>query len=762
MFKCFAVFLILSSIGSASEESNLFLGASSKILKDSQSSEPVFIENTQNTNLEYPRRKDFVTVQENVYGKWMKPIEIPYGHYIKAIAIKNEGALWAGDDSSNNEISVLLAHAYGEGPGSGNWVSTNYGEYGKWVDSEKCQEHHYLSGAYPYFEKYVKGKDNTALNGLKFQCSDLWGKYAYSAIEYIPGSWGEYGAWVGVEGKYVCGMQVSYDIGLDKNDRLGLDGLLFKFCNWYKPIKNEIQDGEYDAVFKGKWGDWQETIKAPSGYQACGFRAKILNDPQDSAGITGVTIIYCSALDWNSKVNNSLGESKYGKPGEDKLCPQGQFIDGVNVKFQSDAGPSVDDQAITGIKFRCSLPSNRSITSEITEEGTNAGVWLEFKSFGAKYLCDAVARIDFTEMGRDTTGVNSLAFKGCDKPDGAFITISTSSLGKWEAFIPSKQGLQILGASGISITNRIYYPNRAYFDSINFIYCLHNNCGTPENPGQASRDSRNTYQTNDIKCAYGHLITSIRVKEEKVVIEGKEVNSISGIEFACSNDPQKSKTLKHEFRSPGTWSAWTDLGDNYICGENQLKDPYDLRDGVSGLYGLMIRKCSNEKKKELTIYEAPRGKFTDFVIPEKGYYACGLWAKTPRETFGIHSLSLNYCEKDNWSQKKYYNEIGFNVQNTIWDYAECPRDYFIVGGSVRYMPPGGDYVGIIAVSITCRNPETMRVTQHTVSDYGAFAQLPWTEDLVDYNYVCGMSAQLEPEEIRKNIHGIKYKLCELK
>ena len=257
------------------------------------------------------------------------------------------------------------------------------------------------------------------------------------------------------------------------------------------------------------------------------------------------------------------------------MCPQGQFIDGSNVKFQEPGGPQIDDQAITGLKFTCSLPSNTNMTSEITEEGTNAGSWLKYKKFGAKYLCSAQARVDFTEFGGDTTGVNSLGFYACDYKSedtvaygdsGDFTFISTSVIGEWQTFRPSKLDIYNKFASGISVATRTYYPAKTYFDSINFLYSEKDKLAYTENLGQVDRDERNTYQYKDYKCADGHYIKSIRVREEKVVIGGSEVNTISAIQFACSDDPNKANLLKHEFRSSGTWSAWTELGDQYIYG----------------------------------------------------------------------------------------------------------------------------------------------------------------------------------------------------
>jgi hypothetical protein len=74
-------------------------------------------------------------------------------------------------------------------------------------------------------------------------------------------------------------------------------------------------------------------------------------------------------------------------------------------------------------------------------------------------------------MGQDTTGLNSLALYTCEYNFQGVRdsnVISTSSIGEWVAFAPSTGGSKIYIACGISVGNRVYYPNRTYFNSMNF------------------------------------------------------------------------------------------------------------------------------------------------------------------------------------------------------------------------------------------------------------------------------------------------------
>jgi hypothetical protein len=761
MFLILASYYLLSYLRYEAGVSNLFLQAPSQDLNVNQPSDPIFTQAANNPNLEYPRRKDFVTIQENVLGQWMKPTEAPYGYYACGISIKNEGKLLFGDDSTNNSIFVIYCNIF---TGDTIYAETNFGEYGEWSNIYTCPKDFYISGAAPYFEKYVQGNDNSALNGLDIYCTHISGKYETIGITAKPGAWGDLGKSVIEKGKFVCGMQVSYDnIGKNK-DKLGLDGLLFKYCDWL--------DGKEYIGFQGLWGDWTDFYYAPREYLACGFEAWIHSDKTDSSGITQVILLYCNINDWNSKVETAVGKAIYGTYRQEKLCPQGQFIDGFYVKNQPSSGPKVDDQAITGLSFRCSLPSNKTQTSEITVEVSNIGEWTGFNSFGDRFLCGAQARIDNTLIGGDTTGLNSIAFKTCEyKVDDkkGYSVISTSPIGEWETFTPDSSNGETF-ACGISITKRTYYPNRTYYDSMSFIYCNYKDWSKKVIPGLQGMDSRNTYQTKNYECKFGEFISSIKVKEEKVDIDGWEVNSISGIHAVCTKSGQTSTELILEFNSNGTWSAWADIRGQYICGEKELKDPYTLRDNVSGTYGLMVKSCP----RELQLYKGYWGEWSDWVSAEKDYFACGIWIGhhiswvNHKDKFGVTGLQLLFCHKTDTNQKKVSKTIGNFSEYSNYEYIGCPKYSFIVGGSVKNMPPQGpdkDDLAIYAVRITCMDPTTKQTSQHVVANnYFTEYNYDWVNDVVGSGYVCGMRAQIDMTPAGQDgtaVNGISFQICDM-
>ena len=145
------------------------------------------------------------------------------------------------------------------------------------------------------------------------------------------------------------------------------------------------------------------------------------------------------------------------------------------------------------------------------------------------------------------------------------------------------------------------------YDSIRFIYCNYENWNDFVIPAHAVRDTGLEYRSRDYKCNANSYIKSIRIKEDKIKVDNLLANYILGIELACSDDSKKAKTLNAELTSNGAWSTWTDMGDQFICGEREL----------SGYYGIMVKRSS-----ALLPYTGLWGKWSDYEVAENGYFAC--------------------------------------------------------------------------------------------------------------------------------------------
>jgi len=130
-----------------------------------------------------------------------------------------------------------------------------------------------------------------------------------------------------------------------------------------------------------------------------------------------------------------------------------------------------------------------------------------------------------------------------------------------------------------------------------------------------------------------------------------------------------------------------------------------------------------------------------------------------------------YCHKDNWENTKKSDVIGKNNNLGDWVYNECPKGYFIIGGSVKNQPDQGslDDMAIYAISITCRHPVTNHVTQRTVADpnyyWNRLRSYDWIPDVVSPSkYVCGFSAQVDYTDHDYDgtgLNGVIYKMCEI-
>jgi hypothetical protein len=406
-------------------------------------------------------------------------------------------------------------------------------------------------------------------------------------------------------------------------------------------------------------------------------------------------------------------------------------------------------------------------TAEITDGDLEYKIkWTPLKAYGYRYLCAAQVRIDNSkrqshyDIYADTTGLNSVGFKFCkyELPDhSGYKMISSSIIGnsEWENFSPSTYKNYF--ACGFSLLAMNRYVGSRYIDvyiSYGFIYCNYDDWNDSVTPGSASLDPSMTYATWDYKCSTNKYIKSLRlgISTSRSDIEYKYIGAL---EATCSD----LKVLKTKINNYYNWNDSLDLQNDYICGERML----------SGLYGMGIKRCSS-----LLLYPGEWGKWSDYDQAESGYFACGMWAKyfigDPKDSMGINGVALNYCHKDNWEQKKYYGEVTVNANLGSWDWAECPKGYYIIGGSVLNMPPQGsafDDQSIVGVSITCKNPESNETIRLVVSDRLTVLQnhgLKWEKDLFGSGYVIGIRAKLDPTIEGKDatgVNGIEFKMGQL-
>merc|ERR1719191_574210 len=100
--------------------------------------------------------------------------------------LKIEKTQGLGDDTALNQIGIYCS-PYGST--SGSWVYTGNGYWGDWWGAKYCPSGHYIDAYQMRSEKSQGGGDDTALNGVKFHCTNGgW----YNAGSGYWGDWGSY------------------------------------------------------------------------------------------------------------------------------------------------------------------------------------------------------------------------------------------------------------------------------------------------------------------------------------------------------------------------------------------------------------------------------------------------------------------------------------------------------------------------------------------------------------------------------------------
>jgi hypothetical protein len=106
---------------------------------------------------------------------------------------------------------------------------------------------------------------------------------------------------------------------------------------WRPPFTIWTSNGNV-KVHEGKWGTWRGWYRKPLGsYLACGLETKTYkkkSDTDDGVGVDALRFTYCATSDWkNQKIGtHGKGYTGWGEWGGKKMCPEGYFINSVQIK----------------------------------------------------------------------------------------------------------------------------------------------------------------------------------------------------------------------------------------------------------------------------------------------------------------------------------------------------------------------------------------------------------------------------------------------
>ncbi|XP_053319897.1 vitelline membrane outer layer protein 1-like [Spea bombifrons] len=155
------------------------------------------------------------------WGSWGRIEWCPEGHVAKGFSIKAEESQGGGDDTAVNGIRLLCSPRSSSHPES--TITSGEGKWGSWTSPLRCRTG-YLVVFSLKVERPQGPGDDTAVNNIKFRCSDN------GVIEQTGLPWGSYGPWSRTCQKGICGMVTKVEAPQGGGDDTALNDVQFICC----------------------------------------------------------------------------------------------------------------------------------------------------------------------------------------------------------------------------------------------------------------------------------------------------------------------------------------------------------------------------------------------------------------------------------------------------------------------------------------------------------------------------------------------------
>jgi hypothetical protein len=164
---------------------------------------------------------------DGYWGDWSGMARCPFGAYAKGYALRAEPSIGGGDDTALNAIQVYCEWWYGA---PSEPLTPHPGFWGDWLARADCPAGAYMDGIQMKIEPPLGGgKDDTAANRVLAHCSD---GTTIEAGHYTD--WGNWGAWnYCPAGSAICGVMTRVEGkqgGGSGDDDTALNGLRFDCC----------------------------------------------------------------------------------------------------------------------------------------------------------------------------------------------------------------------------------------------------------------------------------------------------------------------------------------------------------------------------------------------------------------------------------------------------------------------------------------------------------------------------------------------------
>lgn len=321
-------------------------------------------------------------------GTWVKPQSCNQGSFLTGFSAKVEAPIGSGDDAAMTMLEYtctegekLTSPSYNFGewgqeyfcPGGyvgaearieytdnedvtglncvrmqcsdGNWHESSCGPWGIWSGEQQCPAGKRICGVSFQYEKHLGLEgDDTALNGVKFDCCDFDPNPERLFFNGPKGEWTQYVS-CGPE-SFISSFQTKYEEPNEDNTALSM--MKYTCQNITEIVSPEFHFGE--------WGPEQTCL---DGYVAAEVRIEepVNTDKSrpdfegpsnpDQSGLNCVRM-KCADGEWQS---SSCGD--WGTWRSSKECPEGMKICGVRYQFQKHLSSHGDDTALNGLELQC-------------------------------------------------------------------------------------------------------------------------------------------------------------------------------------------------------------------------------------------------------------------------------------------------------------------------------------------------------------------------------------------------------------------------
>lgn len=339
-------------------------------------------------------QNNVVTVWQGAYGSWTTDGWSPSIDDFYACGVRTKNHIERCTDCSGlSGIEIKLCGI------NDNWfdqheVRVLSGEFGVWdLEFTMCSAGDFIQGSQIRYQDYAGPGDDFALNGLRILCGNSHSNMddldlGASSEYWIEVQAGSYGSWKPAKehrGSYIKAAQTQYHKPCGWYcDDTQVNGLRFKLeviVASSTPTFSPTYDFETNLVTQSfEWGEWSDTWTYGSNneYYACGARVKSEHDwCTDCTGINSIEFKFCHIDFWHDQESILVGDGDWGSWKEFRMCKEGEFIEGTQVRNHDDTGPSEDDTALNGLRILCGNAGNDEESMSPEDPGVVYEEWLE-------------------------------------------------------------------------------------------------------------------------------------------------------------------------------------------------------------------------------------------------------------------------------------------------------------------------------------------------------------------------------------------------